>query len=236
MSPLPSGKRRNDLAHEGHATLSNLFAQLNQELAALSSAVMSSLVQVINRGRGAGAGAIWQSDGIIITNAHVVQDRHGADSQALTVRLHDGRELPAHILAADTQIDLAALQVDARNLPTIQHGDSHALQPGDMVVALGFPFGIQGGTTTGVVIGTGTNLPEIRETRKEWIAASLHLRPGHSGGPMVDGAGRLVGINTLMNGPEVGIAIPVHVVAAFMAQAAPPVPSTPNSMAKPIQV
>ena len=205
--------------------MSNLLALLNQELAALSDQVLASLVQVINRGRGAGAGAIWQSNGVIVTNAHVVHDGPGAAAHGLTVRLADGRELAARVIAADAQRDLAALQVDSAGLPAIRPGDSRALQPGDMVMAMGFPFGIQGGATTGIVIGTGTDLPEIRDTRREWIAASLHLRPGHSGGPMVDSAGRLVGINTLMNGPEVGVAIPVHVVADFMAHLTPPAPA-----------
>ena len=68
-----------------------------------------------------------------------------------------------------------------------------------------------------MVIGSGAQLPEIGDNKRDWIAASLHLRPGHSGGPLVDSRGRLVGINTLMNGPEVGVAIPVHVAEAFLA-------------------
>ena len=87
------------------------------------------------------------------------------------------------------------------------------------MLALGFPFGVTGGATTGVVIGSGTNLPELANNGREWIAASLHLRPGHSGGSMVDAQGRLVGINTMMNGPDVGMAVPVHVAAAFLKRA-----------------
>jgi S1-C subfamily serine protease len=108
-------------------------------------------------------------------------------------------------------------------------GDSQQLQAGELVLALGFPWGVTGGATVGSVIGTGAQLQEIsrrgaawpgpNHAAREWLAASLHLRPGHSGGPMVDVRGRLVGINTLMNGPDVGVAIPVHVVKAFVSQA-----------------
>jgi S1-C subfamily serine protease len=83
-------------------------------------------------------------------------------------------------------------------------------------MALGFPWGVKGGATSGIVIGSGEQLPEVGDNKREWIAASLHLRPGHSGGPMVDSRGRLIGINTLMNGPEVGVAIPVHVAQDFL--------------------
>ena len=102
--------------------------------------------------------------------------------------------------------------------------------PGDFVLALGFPWGVQGGVTSGIVIGVGANLPEIDS--RDWIAASLHLRPGHSGGPLVNSRGQLVGINTLMNGPEVGVAIPVHVAVEFLhssldRDATPPVQAIP---------
>ncbi len=92
-------------------------------------------------------------------------------------------------------------------------------QPGDVVLALGFPWGVMGGATTGIVIGAGAALPELGGSGREWIAASLHLRPGHSGGPMVDAAGRHAGISTMMNGPDVGVAIPAHVAAAFLKRA-----------------
>ena len=161
-----------------------------------------------------------------MTNAHVVSDRRPrrgpwrtGQGGGLTVVLPDGRELPARVLAEDADCDLAALRVDAHDLPTVQLGDSRALQAGDMVLALGFPWGVTGGATTGIVIGAGAALPELGGARREWIAASLHLRPGHSGGPMVDAQGRLIGINTMMNGPDVGIAVPVHVAAAFLKRA-----------------
>jgi serine protease Do len=83
-------------------------------------------------------------------------------------------------------------------------------------MALGHPWGVPGAATAGVVIGTGEDMPEMPLTGRDWIAVGLHLRPGHSGGPLVDSQGRLVGINTMMIGPEVGMAVPVHVVKAFL--------------------
>lgn len=196
-----------------------LLEQLNDDLSRLSAQALASLVQVHNGRRGAGAGSIWHGDGLIVTNAHVVLTRHGTVSDALSVTLQDGRDLPARVLATDTDHDLAALRVQAAGLPTIQIGDSRRLHPGDLVLALGYPFGVAGGATSGVVIGMGAHLPELGDARREWIAASLHLRPGHSGGPLLDSEGRLVGINTLMTGPEVGAAVPSHVVVEFLKRA-----------------
>jgi S1-C subfamily serine protease len=196
--------------------MSNILRELNHDVAQWSARVQDALVQIHNHRRSAGSGAIWHSDGLILTNAHVILNAQGQVSPSLAVTLRDGRELPAQLLAHDKSLDLAALRIDATNLPTIELGDSRALQPGHLVLALGFPWGIKAGATAGVVIATGANLPELGDAPREWIAAALHLRPGHSGGPMVDSRGRLIGINTLMNGPEVGVAIPVHVAVDFL--------------------
>ena len=84
-------------------------------------------------------------------------------------------------------------------------------------LALGHPWGIHDAVTGGVVIGSGNDLIELQSaTGREWVAVALHLRPGHSGGPLVDTAGRLIGINTLMTGPDVGAAVPVNAVKQFL--------------------
>jgi S1-C subfamily serine protease len=197
---------------KGEFELSGTLAQVNLALGALSATVLPSLVQVRNGRRGAGAGTIWHADGLIATNAHVV------GRGPVAVSLPDGSEHPARLLARDDALDLAFLRVDAAGLPVIPLGDSQQLTPGDVVIAFGHPWGVHGAATSGIVIGMGDRLPELARTGREWLAASLHLRPGHSGGPMVDAQGRLVGINTLMNGPEVGVAIPVHVAKRFLRQ------------------
>ncbi|MBL8164680.1 MAG: trypsin-like peptidase domain-containing protein [Anaerolineae bacterium] len=187
----------------------DVLQQLNDRLAANVEQVRASLVQISN-GRGAGAGTIWHSDGLIITNAHVVRGHHN-----LKVTLPDGRTLPSETIAYDEDQDLAALAVQASGLPTIALGDSRDLRPGQWVMAVGHPWGVQGAITSGVVIGAGADLPEMR-TGREWIALSLHMRPGHSGGPLVNAAGQLVGINTMITGPDVGFAIPVQTVKRFL--------------------
>ncbi len=193
--------------------MNNLVQQLNDEISSAVDDVRQSLVEIRN-GRGAGAGTIWRADGLIVTNAHVVRGRH-----SLKVTLPDKRTLPARVLACDDQNDLAALLIDASNLTVVQVGDSRSLQAGQWVMAIGHPWGVAGAVTAGTVIGEGSQLPEMSASGREWIAVSLRMRPGHSGGPLVDIEGRIVGINTMITGPNVGMAVPVHVVKAFLESA-----------------
>jgi serine protease Do len=190
--------------------MANLLQQLNEEMATIVANSRASLVQIKNGQGGAGAGTIWHREGLIITNAHVLQQHPNP-----IVILPDGRALPGRLLADDPGRDLAALAVAANDLPTIGLGNSNQLQPGQWVLAVGHPWGVLGAATAGIVIATGQP-PELPGYRGELIQVSLHLRPGHSGGPLVDIAGRLVGLNTMIAGPEVGLAIPVHVVKAFL--------------------
>jgi serine protease Do len=190
----------------------NLWQELNEEMSAIVETVRRSLVQISNGRGGAGAGTIWQADGLIVTNAHVVADR-----SHLKVTLPDGRTLSARLLAADSARDVAALAIGASGLPTITLGDSRQLQPGQWLLALGHPWGVSGAVTAGIVIDTGVPLELLN--RGEFIQVGLPLRPGHSGGPLVDVQGRLVGINTMITGPSVGLAVPIHVVKTFLHQA-----------------
>lgn len=204
----------------------DVLQQFSDELASVSESVLRSLVRIRNGRYGAGAGIIWQAGGLVVTNNHVIAgartrpgyraQRQTSHDPSLAVILPDGRELPATVLATDPAYDLAALRIQASGLPAIAFGDSRQVQPGQFVLALGFPWGVSGGATSGVIIGMGASLPEVGGDNREWLAASLHLRPGHSGGPMVDSQGRLLGINTMMNGPDVGVAVPVHVAQAFL--------------------
>lgn len=192
--------------------MGSILSQLNEALAGVAASVLSSLVEV-STGRGGGAGTIWHSDGLIITNAHVVSRGD------IKVRMPNGNLQPAQLLAYDPNLDLAALAVEAHDLPTIELGKSKELRPGQFVTAIGHPWGVHGAATSGVVIGTGSDeLPEMI-TGREWVMVSLHLRPGHSGGPLVDAHARLVGINTIMTGPDVGGAVPVDVVKRFLKNA-----------------
>lgn len=193
--------------------MGNLFQQLNADLADLVGQVQQSVVQVRDSSRGAGAGTIWHSDGLIITNSHVV--RGGGLFQ---VALYDGRVLPARLLARDDKNDLAALSVDAKDLPTITPGSSRRLTPGQWVFAVGHPWGVTNAATGGVVIRAGQGLPEMNISG-DFVVTDTHLRPGNSGGPLIDAAGRMVGVNTLITGWNVGVAVSVDAVKDFLKRA-----------------
>ena len=207
--------------------MTNTLAQLNGDLAGVVDQVRRSLVQV-SVGVGNGAGTLWHADGLIVTNAHVVggvengrpRRWQGAPVRGgLNVTLPDGTTIPAHVLAQDPERDLAALTIDAHDLPTIEPGDSRKLKPGQWVFAIGHPWGVRGAASAGVVIGMSDETLEIPTGGREWVVTSLKVRPGNSGGPLVDTHGRLVGVNTLMTGPEVGAAVPVQTIKQFLKEA-----------------
>ena len=185
--------------------------QLNESLACTVDQVKQSLVQINNGHGGHGAGTLWHSRGLVVTNAHVLT------SESPTVTLLDQRTFPARVLASDPHLDLAALAISGTGLPTVALGDSRLLRAGEVVLALGHPWGIRGAVSAGPVISVGLP-PEIAHLNREFVQAGLQLRPGHSGGPMVNTAGQLVGINTLITGPEVGLAVPIHWVKRFLKQ------------------
>ncbi len=192
-----------------------VIEQLNAAMSGAAEQAIASLVQISNDRAGVGAGTIWHSDGLIVTNAHVVAG-HGN----LSVRLQNGEIYPAQLLAEAPQRDLAVLSIQAEDLPTIELGDSRTLRAGDWVMALGHPFGLRNALSAGIVIAQGQQLGDLRFANgQDWLAVNLPLRPGHSGGPLIDAQGCLVGVNTIMNGPAVGVAIPVHVVKAFLKEA-----------------
>jgi serine protease Do len=188
-----------------------LISQINDQMSAVVDKARRCLVEVHNGRRGGGAGTILHADGLVITNAHVVKGR------SPKVTLQDGRTLAARLLTYDEDLDLAAVAVEARELPTIELGQGGQLRPGQWVVALGHPWGVTGATTAGMVIDVGRPVEGL-PYRGDLIQVGCHLRPGHSGGPMVDGSGRLVGINTMIAGPEVGLAVPIHSVKRFLKQ------------------
>jgi serine protease Do len=188
---------------------------LSQSLSDLVEKVRPSTVRIQSKARGFGAGTIWHADGLIVTNAHVL----GGDRAS--VILADGTEAVADVIAASRELDLAALMVDHSQLPAIELGSSKAMKPGSIVVAMGFPWGVSDGATMGVFIGMNQAWGPASNRGRDLIAASLHLRPGHSGGPMVNAAGQLVGINTMMNGPNVGVAIPVDDAKRWLKQSLP---------------
>lgn len=206
--------------------MSSLLQQLNFQLSDVVAEVRRSVVQVLNGRGGAGAGTIWHADGLILTNAHVVRGSGGM--RGLQVALQDGRVLNAQVIARDDERDLAALAIEANGLPTIQVGSARKLQAGQWVFAVGHPWGVANAATGGVVISTGRSISEL--PKAEWVVVDLKLRPGNSGGPLVDVAGRMVGVNTIMTGILGGAAVSVESTKDFLKRnigdgaAADPVP------------
>ena len=203
--------------------MTTVLPQLNSDLGELAEKVRQSLVQVSVGHSGSGSGVVFAADGLVVTNAHVVSGKEGRRSgSGLRVTLPDGTVTAAELLAKDDEIDVAALKIgplegELPELQAIELGDSRAVRAGQWVMAMGHPWGVAGAAAAGIVIGAGSDLPESPGGGRDWIVVDLALRPGHSGGPLVDHQGRLIGMSTMMAGLEVGMAVPAHVIGEFVA-------------------
>lgn len=139
--------------------------------------------------QGLGSGFIVGSDGVILTNAHVVDG-----AQEVTVRLTDRREFTAKVIGADKQTDVAVLRIDARDLPTVKLGDARNARVGDWVLAIGSPYGLANTVTAGIVSAKSRALPN--ETYVPFLQTDVAVNPGNSGGPLFNTAGEVIGINS----------------------------------------
>jgi serine protease Do len=166
-----------------------------------------STVLIHAGGRGNGSGVIWSSEGMIVTNGHVV---HGPN---VCVQLWDGREFEAAVTARDPRRDLAALRINANSLPAACPADSSQLRPGELAIAIGNPLGFVGALTTGVIHAIG---PLRALGSQTWVQASVRLAPGNSGGPLADARGHVIGVNTMVAG-RLALAIPSNAVRDFLA-------------------
>ena len=165
-----------------------------------------STVLIQSGGRGSGSGIIWSSDGLLVTNAHVVR------GSSPVVQLWDGREFHATVDARDPRRDLAQLRIDAGNLPPVAIADSSLVRPGELAIAVGNPLGFVGALATGVIHGVG---PLRGLGSHSWVQADLRLAPGNSGGPLADARGRVLGVNTMVAG-RLALAIPSNAVVDFL--------------------
>jgi serine protease Do len=158
--------------------------------------------------RSEASGFILRPDGYILTNYHVI-----AEAEKFTVRLKEGRVLPGKLVAADELTDIAVVKIEAKDLPTVEMGDSDALRVGQLVCAIGTPFSQEYSFSCGWVSGKGrTNLlSAISPTvvYEDYIQTDAFINPGNSGGPLFDVEGKVIGMNTLINGLGRGLAFAI---------------------------
>jgi len=159
--------------------------------------------------RGTGSGFIINTDGMILTNAHVVD---GADQ--VDVVLKDGRTFAGKVLGTDPVTDVAVIKVEADNLPIVTLGDSEQLKPGEWAIAIGNPLGLDNTVTTGIISATGRSSSEVGvpDKRVQFIQTDAAINPGNSGGPLLNASGEVIGMNTaIIQGAQgLGFSIPIN--------------------------
>jgi Do/DeqQ family serine protease len=159
--------------------------------------------------RGTGSGFIFSQDGLLLTNAHVVE---GSDS--VTVTLRDGREYKGKVLGTDTLTDVAVIRIDGKNLPTVALGNSDQLKAGEWAIAIGNPLGLDNTVTAGIISATGRTSAQVGvpDKRVGFIQTDAAINPGNSGGPLLNQRGEVVGMNTAIRAGAqgLGFAIPIN--------------------------
>jgi S1-C subfamily serine protease len=216
------------------ASVSPAPATANSPIVAVAKRVSPAVVTIVASGStsgsidpnnplqipdtGVGSGVIFDPNGWILTNHHVVAD----NPSSLTVKLNDGRSLDARIYGIDTLTDLAIVKVDASGLPSAPIGDSSTVQVGQTAIAIGSPLGTYtNSVTSGIISALGRSIQVDTGQINNLIQTDTAINPGNSGGPLLDSAGNVVGINTAIarGGEGIGFAIPINIARPIMQQA-----------------
>ncbi|MEX1071567.1 MAG: trypsin-like peptidase domain-containing protein [Anaerolineales bacterium] len=171
-------------------------------LDSIVSETRSSVVTIFAKRFGAGAGILWSADGLVLTNRHVI------GRQAPKVLLADERQFEAEVVAMDEEVDLALMRIKADDLPAASIGDSTQLRVGELVYTLGHPWGQRNAASFGIVSYLGNAHTRGPRGLIPIIRTDARLAPGNSGGPLMNAAGEVVGINTMIVGRNQGVAIP----------------------------
>jgi S1-C subfamily serine protease len=214
---------RNDLPPDELATI-NVFREASQSVVHITSVGLARdffSLDVLAIPRGMGSGFVYDKEGHIVTNFHVIEP-----GQRWTVRLADQSEHAAELVGDASDKDLAVLKIDvpAEKLTPLPLGTSHDLLVGQKVLAIGNPFGLDRTLTTGVVSALGREIRSVSgRTIQDVIQTDAAINPGNSGGPLLDSAGRLIGVNTQIASPSganagIGFAVPVDTVNRIVPQ------------------
>lgn len=182
---------------------------LSEAIADIAASVRPSVV-LIGQGESHGAGVIWRSDGTVITNRHVIRN------DRVDVILEDGRRLTGIVASRHPDRDLAVVKVAAEGLPAVTVGDSSTIRPGQLVIAVGHPPGTRNAATAGIIVAAGQAATLEGPRTGDWLQTDVGLRPGYSGGPLVDVHGKVIGINTMVSG-QLSLSIPSLAVERFVA-------------------
>ena len=159
--------------------------------------------------KGLGSGFIVSSDGLILTNAHVVD---GSDKVEVTLK--DGRTFAGEVMGTDSLTDVAVIKIAAEELPAVTFANSNELQPGEWAIAIGNPLGLDNTVTTGIISATGRTSAQVgvADKRVSFIQTDAAINPGNSGGPLLNAKGEVVGVNTaiIQNAQGLGFAVPAN--------------------------
>ena len=216
--PRPIAQRPDDKLGADEQTTIDVFSKFSRSVVHVTSLALRRdrmTMDVTEIPQGTGSGFVWDQDGHIVTNFHVVQDAARA-----SVTLNDGSTYPATLVGVAPDKDLAVLKIDAppSKLLPLPIGKSANLRVGQKVLAIGNPFGLDQTLTTGVISGLGREIKSVTQRPiYDVIQTDASINPGNSGGPLLDSSGRLIGINTAIYSPSganagIGFAVPVDTI------------------------